>query len=177
MTDAFTNHLSPYCWLVHATSNWVDYRLRFDLGWKYNILKHFQNIFLIIKVLRVFKWPIQVLVMAMTDLECNLVSSSNRGYQHCPLSTLVVTSQFSSKFYFTLSLSCNQAALWMVQSVRPSICLSVTHLSLIFDHRIIMTFSGVITIDSSDVHAKGQGQSSRSQRSNFFLPNLGVLGP
>ena len=40
-------------------------------------------------------------------------------------------------------------------------------------HRIIMKFSGVITMVKSDVHAKGQGQRSRSQRST---PNLAVSG-
>ena len=40
-------------------------------------------------------------------------------------------------------------------------------------HHIIMKFSGVITNDQSKVHAKGQGQRSRSQRSQ---PNLTVSG-
>ena len=66
--------------------------------------------------------------------------------------------------------SCDQAALWMVQSVCPSI----TPFWLCSHHRIIMKFSGVITNDRSDVHAKGQGQRSRSQRST---PNLAVSGP
>ena len=65
--------------------------------------------------------------------------------------------------------SCDQAALWMVQSVRPSVCpsfrlsvrLSVTPFWLCSHHRIIMKFSGVITSDKSDVHAKGQGQRSK----------------
>ena len=65
--------------------------------------------------------------------------------------------------------SCDQAALWMVQSVRPSVCLSVrlsvclsvTPLWLCSHHRIIMKFSGVITSDKSDVHAKGQDQRSK----------------
>ena len=49
-------------------------------------------------------------------------------------------------------LSCDQAALQMVKSVRLSVCPS--HL---FDYvRIIMKFSGDITNDKSDVHAKGQ---------------------
>ena len=65
--------------------------------------------------------------------------------------------------------SCDQAALWMVQSVcpsvRPSVCLSVTPFWLCSHHRIITEFSGVITNDRSDVHAKGHGQRSRSQRS------------
>ena len=65
--------------------------------------------------------------------------------------------------------SCDQAALWMVQSVRPSVCpsvrlsvrLSVTPFWLCSPHCIIMKFSGVITSDRSDVHAKGQGQRSK----------------
>ena len=40
-------------------------------------------------------------------------------------------------------------------------------------HRIIMKFSGVIIKDQGNVHAKGQGQRSRSQRSQ---PNLAVSG-
>ena len=41
----------------------------------------------------------------------------------------------------------------------PSVCLSlsVTPFSLCFHHRIILKFSGVITHDKCDVHAKGQG--------------------
>ena len=62
--------------------------------------------------------------------------------------------------------SCDQAALWMVQSVCPS----VTPFWLCSYQRIIMKFSGVITNDESDVHAKGQGQRSRSR------PNLTVSG-
>ena len=60
-----------------------------------------------------------------------------------------------------LVFSCNQAALWMVQSVRPSVCPSVTPFWLCSHHRIIMKFSEVITSDRSDVHAKGQGQRSK----------------
>ena len=68
-----------------------------------------------------------------------------------------------------LIFSCDQAALWMVQSVRPSVrlsvCLSVrlsvTPFWLCSHHPIIMKFSGVITSDKSDVHAKGQGQRSK----------------
>ena len=59
--------------------------------------------------------------------------------------------------FILLIFSCDQAALWMVQSV----CLSVTPFSLCSHHRIIMKFSGVITNDKSDVHAKGQGQMSK----------------
>ena len=69
--------------------------------------------------------------------------------------------------------SCDQAALWMVFSVRLSVCPSV-RLSVCLSvcpsvtpfwqcshHRIIMIFSGVITLDQGKVHAKGQGQRSK----------------
>ena len=65
--------------------------------------------------------------------------------------------------------SCDQAALQMVfsvrlsvrPSVRLSVRLSVTPFSPCSHHRIIMKFSGVITMVKSDVHAKGQGQRSK----------------
>ena len=58
--------------------------------------------------------------------------------------------------------SCDLAALWMVFSVRLSVRLSVCHTFwLCFHHCIITKFSGVITNDRSDVHAKGQGQRSK----------------
>ena len=57
--------------------------------------------------------------------------------------------------------SCDQAALWMVFSVRPSVCLSVTPFWLCSHHRIIMKFSGVITTDQGKVYLKGQGQRSK----------------
>ena len=72
-----------------------------------------------------------------------------------------------------LIFSCDQAALWMVFSVRlsvcpsvclsvcPSVCPSVTPFWLCSHHRIIMKFSGVITRDQGKVHAKGQGQRSK----------------
>ena len=47
---------------------------------------------------------------------------------------------------------------WYFPSVCLSVCLSVTPLWLCPHHRIIMKFSGVITNDRRDVHAKGQGQ-------------------
>ena len=65
-------------------------------------------------------------------------------------------------FYRSFSIfSCNQAALRMAISVCPSVCLSVTPFWQCYHHCIIMKFSGVITNDESDVHAKGQGQRSK----------------
>ena len=74
--------------------------------------------------------------------------------------------------------SCDQAALWMVQSVRLSVCLSVTHFWLCCHHRTITKFSGVITNDKSDVHAKSQGQRSKVKvtevKNRQIWPRLGV---
>ena len=59
----------------------------------------------------------------------------------------------------------------MTGSVRPSVCLSVrlsvcpsvTPFSPCSHHRIIMKFSGVLTMVRSDVHAKDQGQRSKAK--------------
>ena len=63
-----------------------------------------------------------------------------------------------------LVFSCDQAALRTL-SFRPSVCLSVrpsvTPFSQCSCNRIIMNFSRLITNDRSDVHAKGQDQTSR----------------
>ena len=68
---------------------------------------------------------------------------------------------FLEKCFF----SCDQAAIWLVQSVRPSVspsvCQSVTPFSPCSHHLIIVKFSGVITMVRSDVHVKGQGQRSK----------------
>ena len=50
--------------------------------------------------------------------------------------------------------------MWIVQ-FRLSVCPSVTPFWLCSHHRIIMKFSGVITLDQGKVHAKGQGQRSK----------------
>ena len=50
---------------------------------------------------------------------------------------------------------------WFSPSVCLSVRLSVTPFSPCSHHRIIMKFSGIITMVKSDVHAKGQGQRSK----------------
>ena len=66
---------------------------------------------------------------------------------------------YTSAIYF----SCDQATLWMVQSVRLSVRPSSRHcsFSLCSYHHTIIKFSGVITIDRSHVHAKGQCHRSK----------------
>ena len=74
--------------------------------------------------------------------------------------------------------SCDQAALQMVfsvclsvrPSVCPSVCPSVTPFWLCSHHSIITKFSGVITSDRSDVHAKGQGQRSKVKVTEVTTP-------
>ena len=58
-------------------------------------------------------------------------------------------------------LRSNSPKMSVCPSVRPSVRLSVTPFSPCSHHHIIMKFSGVITNDKSDVHAKGQGQRSK----------------
>ena len=76
-----------------------------------------------------------------------------------------ITQVYVGAIHILIIFSCDQAALWMVFSVRLSVCLSVclsvTPFWLCSHHRIIMKFSGVITNDKSDVHAKGQCQRSK----------------
>ena len=76
--------------------------------------------------------------------------------------------KFAKVFLF---FSCDQAALWMVFSVRLSVCLSVcpsvTPFWLCSHHRIIMKFSGVITLDQGKVHAKGQGHRGHDPNFRF----------
>ena len=74
-------------------------------------------------------------------------------------------------YYFNVAFlaATKQLYKWYFPSVRPSIspsvcqsvCLSVTPFSPCSHHRIIMKFSGVITMVKSDFHAKGQGQRSK----------------
>ena len=67
-------------------------------------------------------------------------------------------------FLYELLVSCNHAinhfSISGLICHLPSVRLSVTPFWLCSHHRIIMKFSGVITSDKSDVHAKGQGQRS-----------------
>ena len=61
----------------------------------------------------------------------------------------------------TFIFCCDQAALRTLLSVRLSVRLSVTPVSLCSHPHIILKFSGVITNDKGDVHAGGQGQRSK----------------
>ena len=64
-------------------------------------------------------------------------------------------------FLYYFSAATKQLYDWFSPSVRLSVFPSVTPFSPCSHHRIIMKFSGVITNDKSDVHAKGQGQRSK----------------
>ena len=109
----------------------------------------------------------------MRTLEWSAVYPATRGGNHIyclDVSFKIYCSPTEVNYQYQLVIfSCDQAAIWLVQSVclsvRPSVCLSVclsvTPFSPCSHHRIIMKFSGVITNDKSDVHAKGQGKRSK----------------
>ena len=73
--------------------------------------------------------------------------------------------QFPNGYAIYFLAATKQLYEWFSPSVRPSVRLSVrlsvTPFWLCSHHPIIMKFSGVITSDKSDVHAKGQGQRSK----------------
>ena len=69
---------------------------------------------------------------------------------------------FISIHFVIYFLAATKAALWMVQSVRLCVCVSVCHtFSPCFHHHIIMKFSGIVTNDRSEVNTKGLGQRSK----------------
>ena len=82
-------------------------------------------------------------------------AQSLKWHRKCGLLFLAATKQLYEWFSPSVCLSvCVSVSL----SVRPSVCTYVTPFWLCSHHRIIMKFSGVITNDRSDVHAKSQGQ-------------------
>ena len=75
---------------------------------------------------------------------------------------LAATKQLYEWYFLSVCPSvCPSVRLSVCLSVRLSVCPSVTPFWLCSHHRIIMKFSGVITLDQGKVHAKGQGQRSK----------------
>ena len=70
-----------------------------------------------------------------------------------------INDRVNNRNFAAYFFSCDQAA--KNTSFCPSVCLSVTPFWLCSGHRIIMKYLGVITIDKSNVHARGQGQRSK----------------
>ena len=64
------------------------------------------------------------------------------------------------------NFSCDQAALMTLISVCPS----VTPFWQCSSHSVILKYSGVITIDRHDVHARGQGQRSEVKVTEIMIP-------
>ena len=106
---------------------------------------------------------------------CAMVSHARRSFDTSIVSqsrVRLIQCQCKSRLQIT-NLGINNAFLaatkqlyeWFSPSVCPSVCPSVrpsvTPFWLCSHHPIIMKFSGVITSDKSDVHAKGQGQRSK----------------
>ena len=98
---------------------------------------------------------------------CHLVGNVRVSLVPVPTETILWNhiQAWNIPFPLILLAATKQLYKWYFPSVRlsvcPSVCLSVTPFWLCSHHRIIMKFSGVITSDKSDVHAKGQGQRSK----------------
>ena len=88
-------------------------------------------------------------------------SDINIVYNISVITIIITTSIILANFGKYAISDCPFICLSVCPSVRPSVCLSVTPFWLCSHHRIIMKFSGVITTDQCNVHAKGQGQRSK----------------
>ena len=149
------------CWKFHKTnvSIWCDCRVL--LGWIHGVVSDSIEpdaciVVLIFSCDQAALW----MVFSVRLSVCPSVRPSVRP-SVCPSVRLSVCHTFSAatkqlyEWYF----------LSVCPSVRLSVCLSVcpsvTPFWLCSHHRIIMKFSGVITLDQGKVHAKGQGQRSK----------------
>ena len=93
-------------------------------------------------------WFIWYMIYDIYDDQCHSVRSEDYFFARLLLDTYILAAT-------------KQLYEWFSPSVRPSVCPSVTPFWLCSHHHIMMKFSGVITSDRSDAHAKGQGQWSK----------------
>ena len=77
------------------------------------------------------------------------------------LSVCLFVSRYRSQFLAATKQLYDWFSPSVCLSVCPSVRPSVTPFSPCSYHRIIMKFSGLITVVRSDVHAKGEGQRSK----------------
>ena len=101
-------------------------------------------------------WTRQIIAMKALPFDTSITVKSQCGAQLCIGYIIKTVFLAATKQYMTGSVR-----LSVCPSVRPSVRPSVTPFSPCSHHRIIMKFSGVITMVKSDVHAKGQGQRSK----------------
>ena len=98
-------------------------------------------------------------------------SVSNRNVISCYLDpTYEIRVVFVWCFLATTMQLCELFSPSVCPSVCPSVRLSVTPFWLCVHHRNIMEFSGFITNDRSDVHAKVPGQSSKVKVTEVNTP-------
>ena len=95
-----------------------------------------------------------------TQISLIEVCDENKNDVSYTLMFMFVTKNKISRGPFFLAAT-KQLYEWFSPSVCLSVCPSVTPFWLCSHHRVIVKFSGVITNDKSDVHAKGQGQRSK----------------
>ena len=144
------NHLFPVCWFYSGHLVW-----NINGFWKFGIMEN--------KYFIVCNYVCLYIYLHISQCEkCMMIPYFHSPYFHISINFLESFLALLCYIYIIFMLfSCDQAALWMLFSVRLSVCPSVTPLWLCSHHRIIMKFSGVITKDQGKVHAKGQGQKSK----------------
>ena len=103
-------------------------------------------------------------------LHCNVASHWLGEYAKWTLYICNVAQEYCTSAQFALCcvfLACGQATLRTLISVCPSVRHTFWQCSF---HRFILQFSGVVTIDRCDVHAKGQGQRSKVKVMKVMTP-------
>ena len=103
------------------------------------------------------KWPVTLKMFLFDDAIMCWEKLLN-----CAMIFLAATKQLYEWYFLSVCPSVRLSVrLSVCLSVRLSVCPPVTPFWLCSHHRIIMKFSGVITLDQGKVHAKGQGQRSK----------------
>ena len=124
-------------------------------------------------------WRLQTTRLDAKLMYCSEIDrhlSSNAAFRF--LSEWMTLNPYRVAYSFYKVFSRDQAALRtfisvclsVCPSVRLSICPSVTPFWQCSCHHIILKFSGVITIDRHDVHAKGKGLRSKVKVTEVMTP-------
>ena len=132
-------HHQNQCWpssLMHIRHHFVYAPSQWETTWQCNVVSHWLGTYT--------KWSLHICVS----------SRMNGPNELKGVAFLAATKQLYEWYFLSV---CPSVRL----SVRLSVCPSVTPFWLCSHHRIIMKFSGVITLDQGKVHAKGQGQRSK----------------
>ena len=140
---------------------------------RFSMMLHLSNGYISITVACYFWIQVQIVTHAWLQIPFTQLWLQIHKLDIC-MNNLGVGDKFQI-LVMLLFFSCDQAALRtplsVYPSVRPSVCLSACYTILqCSSRRIIMKFSGVITYDRSDVHAKGEGQRPKVKVTEVNTP-------